>query len=262
MNTDIIPRLAATLLPLLFAAAPAFAQPAIQPTIVLVHGAFADSSSWEGVTAKLQADGYRVIGAANPLRGVRSDAAAVAALLKSVAGPVVLVGHSYGGAVISAAANGNPNVRSLVYVAAFAPDAGESAIDLSNKFPGSTLGPTLAKPVALPNGGADLYIQQDKFPVQFADDLPRARAVLMAAAQRPVAEAALKEAAGTPAWKTLPSWFIYGKQDKNIPPAVQAFMADRARSRHTVAVDGASHVVMMSHPAEVARLIEEAATSK
>lgn len=254
--------LAAALVPLLLAATPGFAQPAVQPTVVLVHGAFADSSSWDGVTAKLQADGYRVIGAANPLRGVRSDAAAVAALLKSVAGPVVLVGHSYGGAVISAAANGNPNVKSLVYVAAFAPDAGESALELSSKYPGSTLGPTLARPVALPNGGVDLYIQQDKFPVQFADDVPRAKAVLMAAAQRPVAEAALKEAAGTPAWKTLPSWFIYGKQDKNIPPAAQAFMADRARSRHTVAVDGASHVVMISHPAEVARLIEEAATSK
>ena len=263
MKTKKTPLLAAALLPLLFAAAPGFAQQAVaRPTVVLVHGAFADSSSWDGVTAKLQADGYRVIGAANPLRSVKDDAAAVAAVIKSVAGPVILVGHSYGGSVISAAANGNANVKGLVYVAAFAPEAGESAFDLSNKFPGSTLGPTLAKPVPLPEGGVDLYIQQDKFPVQFANDVPRPKAVLMAAAQRPVTEAALKEASGEPAWKKLPSWFIYGKQDKNIPPAAQAFMADRAHSRHTVAVDGASHVVMISHPAEVARVIEEAATAK
>jgi len=258
--------LAAAVLPLLFAALPSGAQTTdaakARPTVVLVHGAFADSSSWDGVTARLQADGYRVIGVANPLRSVKGDAAAVASVLKSVAGPVVLVGHSYGGSVISAAANGNANVRSLVYVAAFAPDAGESAFSLSGKFPGSTLGPTLDKPVALADGGADLYIQQAKFPEQFAADVPRPKAVLMAAAQRPVTDAALKEASGAPAWKSVPSWFIYGKMDKNIPAAVHAFMAERAQSRHTVAVDGASHVVMISHPDKVARIIEEAATSK
>lgn len=259
--------LAAAVLPLLFAALPSGAQTAdaaarTHPTVVLVHGAFADSSSWDGVTARLQADGYRVIGVANPLRSVKGDAAAVAAVVKSVAGPVVLVGHSYGGSVISTAANGNANVKGLVYVAAFAPEAGESAFDLSNKFPGSTLGPTLAPPVPLSEGGVDLYIQQDKFPAQFAADVPRPKAVLMAAGQRPVTEAALKEAAGAPAWKNLPSWFIYGSADKNIPPQAQAFMAERADARRTVVVEGASHVVMVSHPAKVARLIEEAATAK
>lgn len=226
------------------------------------HLMHADSSSWDGVVARLQADGYRAIGVANPLRGVKSDAAAVASVLKSVGGPVVLVGHSYGGAVITEAANGNPNVKRLVYVAGFAPDTGESALDLTGKFPGSTLPPTLDKPVPLAAGGVDLYIQQDKFPQQFAADVPKAKAVLMAAAQRPVAEAALKEATSTPAWKTIPSYFVYGKLDKNIPPQAQAFMAERAHSRHTVVVDGASHVVMISHPKEVAALIEEAASAK
>lgn len=233
-----------------------------KPTIVLVHGAFADTSSWDGVAARLLADGYPVIGVANPLRGVSSDAAAVSGIVKSVAGPVVLVGHSYGGSVISEAANDNGNVRSLVFVAAFAPEAGETAIELSGKFPGSTLAAALAAPVPLENGSVDLYIQQDKFPQQFAADLPRAKARLMAAGQRPIRDAALKEASGTPAWKHLPSWFVYGKLDKNIPPAALAFMAERAHSRHTLAIDGASHVVMTSHPAAVARLIEEAAAAE
>jgi pimeloyl-ACP methyl ester carboxylesterase len=231
----------------------------VKPTVVLVHGAFADSSSWDGVTARLQADGYRVIGVANPLRGVAYDAAAVSSVVQGVTGPVVLVGHSYGGAVITQAAVGNANVKSLVYVAAFAPDQGESALELTGKFSGSTLPGTLAPPVALADGGVDLYIRQDQFPQQFAADVPRAKAVLMAAAQRPIAEAALKEAAGTPAWKTLPSYFVYGTADKNIPVQALSFMAARAQSRHTVAVDGASHVVMVSHPKEVAALIEEAA---
>jgi len=247
---------------LAFAVAGAAPAATVKPTVVLVHGAFADASSWDGVTARLQADGYRVIGVANPLRGVKSDAAAVSGVVKSVTGPVVLVGHSYGGAVITEAANGNANVKSLVYVAAFAPDTGESALELTGKFPGSTLPPTLAAPVPLADGGVDLYIQQDKFPQQFAADVPRAKAVLMAAAQRPIAEAALKEAAGTPAWKTLPSYFVYGKQDKNIPVQALSFMAGRAQSRHTVEVNGASHVVMVSHPKEVAALIEEAARDR
>ncbi|ALK96750.1 alpha/beta hydrolase [Massilia sp. WF1] len=258
--------LLATLASLSILALPSGAQAArdrlARPSIVLVHGAFADTSSWDGVAAKLLADGYPVIEVANPLRGVSSDAAAVAGIVKSIAGPVVLVGHSYGGSVISAAANGNDKVRSLVFVAAFAPDAGETALGLSGRFPGSTLAPALAAPVPLANGGADLYIQQDKFPQQFAADLPRARARLMAAGQRPILDAALKEASGTPAWKHLPSYFVYGKLDKNIPPAALAFMAERAHSRHTLAIDGASHVVMTSHPAAVARLIEEAATAE
>jgi pimeloyl-ACP methyl ester carboxylesterase len=244
-------------------AAPAsHAAGAAKPTVVLVHGAFADSSSWDGVTAKLEKDGYTVIGAANPLRSVKGDANSVAAVVKSITGPVVLVGHSYGGSVISAAANGAANVKALVYVAAFAPESGETAVGLSGKFPGSTLGPTLAPPVALPDGGKDLYIQQAKFHDQFAADVPADKARLMAAGQRPVTDAALNEASPAPAWKTIPSWFIYGKADKNIPAAALDFMAKRANSKKTVVIDGASHVVMTSHPGEVAKLIEEAASAK
>jgi pimeloyl-ACP methyl ester carboxylesterase len=234
---------------------------AVKPTIILVHGAFADSSSWDGVTAKLQHDGYTVIAAANELRSVKSDADSVARVIKSVSGAVVLVGHSYGGSVISAAAQAQGNVKALVYVAAFAPEAGETAAGLSGKFPGSTLGTALAKPVPLANGSNDLYIEQAKFHGQFAADLPVDKARLMAVGQRPITDAALNEASPVPAWKTIPSWFIYGKADKNIPAAAQDFMAKRASSKKTVVVDGASHVVMTSHPAQVAELIEEAAGS-
>ena len=241
-------------------AAPAFAAgKEARPTVVLVHGAFADATSWNGVAAKLRADGYTVIGAANPLRSVKGDAETVATLVKSIKGPVVLVGHSYGGAVITTAANDQPNVKSLVYVAAFAPDQGETALELSGRYPGGTLGSALAEPVALPGGGKDFYIQQAKFHQQFAADVPKAQAELMAVAQRPIAEAALTEAAGTPAWRHVPSYFIYGSADKNIPAAALGFMAERAKSRKTVVVSGASHVVMTSHPAEVAQLIETAA---
>ena len=234
---------------------------ASKPTIVLVHGAFAESSSWNGVVADLSKKGYPVVAAANPLRGVASDASYVAALVKTITGPVILVGHSYGGAVISAAANGAENVKGLVFVAAFAPDVGESCLDLTGKFPGSTLPPTLAPPVALGDGGKDFYIQQVKFGHQFAADVPAAQAVLMAATQRPVKEAALAEPAGTPAWKAIPSWAIYGTGDLNIPPAAMAFMAERAHSKGTVVVKGASHVVMVSHPHEVSALIEKAAAA-
>ncbi|WP_338769083.1 alpha/beta hydrolase [Massilia sp. METH4] len=244
--------------------ASAIAAPAVEtkPTVILVHGAFADSTSWNGVAAKLRADGYTVIGAANPLRSVKADAAAVASIVKSVKGPVVLVGHSYGGSVISTAAYGQSNVKSLVYVAAFALDQGETTLELSGRFPGGTLGSALAEPVVLPDGGKDLYIRQDKFHQQFAADVPKAEAELMAVAQRPIAEAALTEAAGTPAWKQLPSYFVYGTADKNVPAAALQFMADRAQSRKTVAIPGASHVVMTSYPAEVAKLIETAAQAK
>ncbi|MGO4378784.1 alpha/beta fold hydrolase [Pseudoduganella sp. RAF53_2] len=232
-----------------------------RPTIVLVHGAFADSSSWDGVSQKLIKDGYKVVGAANPLRSVKGDGAYVSSIVKGIQGPVVLVGHSYGGAVITAAASGNQNVKAMVYVAAFAPDAGETALELSGKFPGSTLGPTLAAPVILADGNKDLYIQQDKFPKQFAADVPAAKAALMAAGQRPITEAALTEKTEEATWKTIPSYFVYGKADKNIPAAALQFMADRASSRKTVVIDGASHVVMTSHPKEVADLIENAASA-
>ena len=232
---------------------------AARPTVVLVHGAFADSSSWNGVIAALQHDGYPVVAAPDNLRGVRADADVVADVVKGINGPVVLVGHSYGGSVISEAAEGASNVKALVYVAAFAPEAGETALGLTGKFPGSTLGPTLAPPVPLADGGNDLYIQQSRFPAQFAADVPEAQARLMAAGQRPIADAALSEAATAPAWKHVPSWFVYGDADRNIPPAAMQFMAQRAGARETVVVKGASHVVMVSHPAEVAQLIERAA---
>jgi pimeloyl-ACP methyl ester carboxylesterase len=233
-----------------------------KPTIVLVHGAFADSSSWNDVITALKRKGYNVIAAPNPLRGVRADADVVAAVAKGLKDNVVLVGHSYGGSVISEAAVGLPNVKSLVFVSAFAPDEGESALALTGKFPGSTLEPTLAPPVSLTTGGKDLYIQQDKFRDQFAADVPRGAASLMAVGQRPIAEAALTELSTAPAWKTTPSWFIYGDKDKNIPPAALAFMASRAKARQTVVVKGASHVVMVSHASEVAALIERAAAGK
>ena len=230
-----------------------------KPTVVLVHGAFAESSSWDGVITKLQRDGYPVIAAANPLRGVKNDADYVASVLIGIKGPIVLVGHSYGGTVITNAVNGNTNVRALVFVAAFAPDTGETSAELSARYPGSTIDSALAAPVTLPDGSKDLYIQQDKFRAQFAADISDRDAKLMAGTQRPITEAALNEASGVPAWKTIPSWFIYGDRDLSIPAAALAFMAERAESQKTVVVHGASHVVMTSQPEAVATLIETAA---
>jgi pimeloyl-ACP methyl ester carboxylesterase len=230
-----------------------------KPTVVLVHGAFAESSSWEGVVSRLLLKGYPVVAVANPLRGVRSDADYVANVIDSISGPVVLVGHSYGGSVITNAATGKAKVVALVYIAAFAPDLGETAAGLSSKFPGSTLGPTLAPAVALPGGGEDLYIQQAKFRAQFAADVPPFQSGLLAATQRPITKSALQEPSASAAWKTIPSWFLYGTADKNIPAALQTFMAQRAGAKRTVSVKGASHVVMISHPDLVANLIVEAA---
>jgi pimeloyl-ACP methyl ester carboxylesterase len=229
-----------------------------KPTIVLVHGAFADASSWNGVIEILEKDGYPVVAVANPLRGVGNDAGYVADILSGIGSRVVLVGHSYGGSVISEAAS-DDTVKALVYVSAFAPEAGETAAGLAGKFPGSTLGPTIAPPVSLSGGGKDLYIRQNKFHDQFAADVPDAEAKLMAATQRPITEAALNETQTAAAWKDIPSWFIYGDEDKNIPPQASEFMADRAHSRETVVVKGASHVVMVSNPEPVAKLIEKAA---
>lgn len=231
-----------------------------KPTIVLVHGAFAESSSWSGVAANLQRQGYPVVAVANPLRSLTADADYVASLVKQTTGPVVLVGHSYGGAVISNAVRDNTNVTALVYVAAFAPEQGETVLELSGRYPGSTLGQTLATPVLLKDGNKDLYIQQDKFGEQFAADVPTAEATLMAATQRPVTELALTEAAGKAAWHTLPSWAIYGTADKNIPVAAMKFMAQRAKAKKIVEIQGASHVVMTSHPDKVAAIIDQAAS--
>ncbi|MER7926036.1 alpha/beta hydrolase [Streptomyces sp. NPDC096057] len=231
-----------------------------KPTIVLVHGAFADASSWNGVVGKLLAHDYPVIAAANPLRGLTTDADYVRQLVTSLDGPVVLVGHSYGGSVISCAAKGLPEVKALVFVAAFLPEEGESAVSLSGKFPGSTLGETLRPvPVTLPDGSkvTDLYIQQAKFHQQFAADVPEETTAVMAATQRPVTDAALAEGASAPAWRDIPSWVLVADEDRNIPPQVQTYMAERAEA--TVMEISASHAVSVSRPGDVARLINEAA---
>jgi pimeloyl-ACP methyl ester carboxylesterase len=236
---------------------PVYAATPEKPTILLVHGAFADASSWNGVIARLKREGYRVVAVANPLRGVKHDGRYLADIAEGIGSPVVLVGHSYGGFVISEV--NALNVHALVYVAGFAPDAGESAFGLSVKFPGSTLGDALAKPVTLSGGGKDLYIQHAKFHEQFAADVPPDTAVAMAAGQRPVTEAALNEGASGAAWKTIPSWFIYGDADRNIPAPALKFMAERANARGTEVVRGASHAVMVSNPDAVAALIVRAA---
>ncbi|MFC9625328.1 alpha/beta fold hydrolase [Streptomyces sp. NPDC056930] len=231
-----------------------------KPTVVLEHGAFADSSSWNGVISRLRDDGYPVVAAANPLRGPHNDATALRGLLDHIKGPKILVGHSYGGSVISEAAANDPDVKALVYVAAFLPAPGETALELTNKYPGSTLPDALDPvPVTNPDGtqGTDLYIQQDKFRHQFAADVPRNKAALAAAGQRPIAQAALEEKATVAAWRTIPSWDIVTTQDLNIPAAAQRFMAERANAHITEVA--ASHSVAVSHPGVVTRVVEEAA---
>lgn len=230
-----------------------------KPTIVLVHGAFADASSWSGVISRLKADGYPVVAAANPLRSVKTDADYLKRIVTGIEGSVILVGHSYGGLVINDAALNEAKVKGLVFVAAFAPEKGESAVQLSGKFPGGTLAPTLDRPVSLFDGTKDLYIQQGKFHAQFAADVPASQASAMAATQRPVTEQALSEPASNAAWKTIPSWFVFGDADKNIPSEALAWMAKRAGARDTVVVKGGSHVVMVSQPQIVTKVIEDAA---
>src|SRR5262252_9193794 len=242
----------------LMAAAPSQAQSNEKPTIVLVHGAFNDSSSWEGVIRALP-DGYKVIAAANPLRGVKSDSIYLARLIDSIKGPVVLVGHSFSGMMITNAATGKGNVKALVYVAALAPDAGETANDLLSKFPGGTSGSALGPPVDLGGGAHDVYVQQDKFHAQFGADVSASKARVMAVTQRPIVDTAFGEQSGPPAWKSIPSWFIYGTGDKNLPVATTEFMAKRAGARKVVEIKGASHLLMVSHPKETAKLIAEAA---
>ncbi|WP_245194654.1 alpha/beta fold hydrolase [Kitasatospora phosalacinea] len=231
-----------------------------RPTIVLEHGAFADASSWDDVIKQLRADGYPVVAPADPLRGPASDAAVLRSVIDHVPGPMVLVGHSYGGSVISAAGAGAPRVRALVYVAAFLPAPGETALGLTGEFPGSTLGDTL-DPVtyALPGGAptTDLYIRADAFRHQFAGDVPAGRAALMAATQRPIAQSALLEPATVAAWQEKPSWDVVTTEDLNIPVAAQRHMAQRAHAHVTEVA--ASHSVAVSRPRLVAEVIEEAA---
>lgn len=231
-----------------------------QAIVVLVHGAFAESASWNDVIRRLQDRGYTAIAAANPLRSVAGDAEFVASILGSLSSPIVLVGHSYGGAVITNAARDNQNVKALVYVAGFAPDEGENIGELSARSPGSTLGDTLST-VALVDGTTDLYIRQDEYPQQFAADVPAEQTALMAAAQRPLRDVALNEGSGAPAWKSIPSWFVFGELDKNIPVEVHRFMAERAQAREAVEIEGASHAFALSHADEVADVILRAITA-
>ena len=233
----------------------------MKPTIVLVHGAFAESSSWDAVIDTLLAKSYKVVAAANPLRGVAFDAVAVTDLVRSLEGPIVLVGHSYGGTVITNVARSAGDVRGLVYVCGFAPDNGESCAELSSKVPGGTLGETLAT-VELADGGRDLYISQERYHQQFTADVPAEMAARMAATQRPVTEAGLNDPSGSdPLWRGIPSWFVYGELDRNIPAGAHAFMAERAGARSTVEVPGAAHALSVSRPDEVAQMILEAAGS-
>ncbi|WP_433280281.1 alpha/beta fold hydrolase [Pseudonocardia xinjiangensis] len=229
-----------------------------KPTIVLVHGAFADSSSWYGVVPRLHAADHHVHAAANPLRTLDGDAEYVESVLAGIEGPVVLAAHSYGGMVVTNAAAGNDRVRALVYVAAFAPDEGESAADLSTKHGGSTLPETLVH-FPLPDGGKDLYIAQDRFHAQFMADAPAAEAELAAAAQRPLTQAAIEGPSGRPAWKAIPSFFIWGSEDRSIPPTVHRMMAERANAQQAIELPGASHDVEVSCPDVVAQLILDAA---
>lgn len=230
-----------------------------KPTVVLVHGAFAESASWSGVIEQLHARSCNVVAAANPLRSVTGDAAYLRDVITGIGKPVVLAGHSYGGMVITEAAADNDLVRGLVYVAAFAPEHGESALELSNKYPGSTLGDALnAYPVV--TGGNEFAIQQEKFHHQFAADVDAAQAVIMAATQLPITEAALADAlpTNTPAWKAVPSWFAFGDQDLNIPVDAHRFMAERASAKGTREIAGASHALGVSDPDTVAATILEA----
>jgi pimeloyl-ACP methyl ester carboxylesterase len=238
------------------------AQPAPKPTVVLVHGAFADASGWSGVINRLQRRGYPVIAPANPLRGVSSDAAYLRSFLATIDGPIVLVGHSYGGMVITNAATGNPNVKALVYVAAYAPDAGDSVASLETLAPGGGIGPaTLTlRPFPAPDGSQALegYITTSVFGDIFAADLPSETAAVMAASQRPAALSLLGEPSGPPAWKSIPSWYLVAGRDNAIGTEVERIMARRINA-HTEEVKGASHAVMISHPDDTTRLILDAA---
>jgi len=234
---------------------PAAAHAADRPTIVLVHGAFADASGFADVTNRLQDRGYTVVAPANPLRSLSTDAAYVASVIKDIPGPVVLVGHSYGGAVITEMGDDVPNVKSLVYVDGDALDAGESALDIAQRFPGGKLGAALRPRTT--TDGTDLFIDPASFRAVFAADVPARTVTAMASSQRPVTQAALEGKATAPAWKALPTWYLVGTRDEAIPPAAQRFMAKRAKARTTEVA--ASHASYLSHPREVADVILRAA---
>ncbi|MFC5502972.1 alpha/beta fold hydrolase [Lysinimonas soli] len=241
-------------------------QPA-KPTVVLVHGAWADASSFAPVAKRLQRDGYTVLDAPNPLRGLSTDAASVAAFVnQATTGPVVLVGHSYGGSVITAAASTLPRVTDLVYVDAFAPATGESIVGLS-KGSGSAFDTDPAtvfdavQDPNMPTGDPDLYVKRDQFRSIFAAHLDAKDAAVLSASQSPIAGGALQETlSGAPAWQTIPSWFVIGTDDKVIPQAGQLAMAHRAHGQITT-VD-ADHLSMLERPAQITQVIEKAARTK
>ncbi len=233
-----------------------------QPTIVLVHGSFAESASWNDVIVSLKDQGHEVVAAALGLRGLAEDAVAVSDLVRAIDRPVLLVGHSYGGAVITNVAADAGRITGLVYIAGYALEAGESCAQATGLAPGGTLLETLWQ-VPLSGGGTDLYIRQDRFHDQFAADLTPQQTMLMAVAQRPVTGAALNEPSGdAPLWKQLPSWFLFGELDRNIPAATHRIMAERAGAKRTVELAGAAHAIGSSRPAETAQIILEAAQAQ
>jgi pimeloyl-ACP methyl ester carboxylesterase len=230
-----------------------------KPTIVLEHGAWADSGSWDAVIQRLQADGYTVYAPPNPLNGLSYDSAFLADFLHTISGPIVLVGHSYGGEVITNAATGDKQVKALVYVDAFAPAQGQSIAQLLAAYPGSCASPSnlaIAPIPGAPKGVADAYIKQSVFPSCMANGLPASEARILAATQRPLATIALGQKSGVPAWKTIPAWAVVGTADHAIPPALQLAMAKRAHARITKV--HAPHLSMISNPGVVTRVILEA----
>jgi len=234
----------------------------MKPTIVLEHGAYADASSWNAVIPRLLAAGHRVIAHANPLRGIAGDAAALSDLVRTLDGPVLLAGHSYGGAVITNVAGDAGEIAGLVYVAGFALEAGERVTDAMALAPGATLNDTLER-VPLAGGAVDTSIARDRYHRQFAADLPAHEAALLAVGQRPLAEAAMSEPSGEdPLWRSVPSWFVFGELDRSISAGALRIMAGRAGARRTLEVAGASHAVLISHAAETAGMILEAARER
>jgi pimeloyl-ACP methyl ester carboxylesterase len=231
------------------------------PTIVLVHGDWADASSWTGVIERLQTKGYTVVAPPNPLRGPTEDAAYLAGYLKTISGPIVLAAHSYGGFVITNAATGNPNVKALVYIDAFVPDQGETLGQLAEGG-GSCIGPNALDPVPY-DGGADLYLRWDAngsyegFARCFANGVEADKAAILAAEQRPAAAAQFAEPSGAPAWKTIPSWSLIGTEDHVIPPALQEQMSSRAGAHITKVQAG--HLSLITKPAQVTDAILSAA---
>ncbi|MEV8546573.1 alpha/beta hydrolase [Streptomyces sp. NPDC051572] len=229
------------------------------PTVLLVHGAFADAGSWSGVIAELQSHGIPVLAPSNPLRGLASDAAYIASVASQIDGPVVLVGHSYGGALITVAGT-TENVVGLVYVAAYALEEGESLGELQGRFPLSSLVSNLKEwtyPVPGGDPAVEVTIAEDAFPSVFAADVPANVTKVLAAAQRPLAAAAFEETAVAAAWKTKPAWALVAGADEAINPEVERFGAKRAGAT-VVELEGASHAVAVSRPKEVADLIRDA----